>query len=249
MYPTSISRVQRWKTRPVSTPCTCRIGRAADGRVWHPRPARPSRRSKRTTSTATMCTPGQHDDVLRRRRPVQARPLRPPRRDRILAGRRERRLPGPALKGRPLNAEGKYEPIPPSTSPAGVRYGTSKVVGLHLRLADNRLRFLDATTGKFPLTHRDSMRLNPNLQERSRLLNEERATSSKRNSTSPTTTTPPPKPPQRSRTHNPHASGGRASRLQACRKAHKPAAPSPTPPIPAGNPQRGSAAGAANWRR
>ena len=79
----------------------------------------------------------------------------------------------PPLKGRRLNAEGKYEPIPLSTSPAGVRYGTSKVLGLHLCLPDNRLRFLDATTGKYLLTGKEMDRVLAILDERSRLQDEE----------------------------------------------------------------------------
>ena len=80
----------------------------------------------------------------------------------------------PPLKGRRLNAEGKYEPIPLSTSPGGVRYGTSQVLGLHLCLADDRLRFLDAATGKFLLTGKEVARVDAILDERIRLLDEER---------------------------------------------------------------------------
>ena len=79
----------------------------------------------------------------------------------------------PPLKGRRLNAEGKYEPIPLSASAAGVRYGTSKVLDLHLCLADNRLRFLDAATGEFLLTYKETTRVLAILDERSRLQDEE----------------------------------------------------------------------------
>ncbi|MYB39123.1 MAG: Uma2 family endonuclease [Gammaproteobacteria bacterium] len=42
----------------------------------------------------------------------------------------------PPLKGRRLNPNGEYEPIPLVTSPNGVRYGTSEVLGLQLCLTD-----------------------------------------------------------------------------------------------------------------
>ena len=79
----------------------------------------------------------------------------------------------PPLKGRRLNAEGRYEPIPLSTSTAGVRYGTSEVLDLHLCLADNRLRFLDAATGEFLLSHKETTRVLAILDERSRVQDEQ----------------------------------------------------------------------------
>ena len=80
----------------------------------------------------------------------------------------------PPLKGRRLNAEGKYEPIPLSTSPKGIRYGTSKVLGLQLCITDDRLRLLDATTGKFLLTYKEDVQVHALLKEERRLLDEEK---------------------------------------------------------------------------
>ena len=80
----------------------------------------------------------------------------------------------PPLKGRRLNAEGKYQPIPLSTSPGGTLYGTSKVLDLHLCLADNRLRFLDATTGEFLLTGKEMDQVLAIQDEQLRLLDEQR---------------------------------------------------------------------------
>ena len=64
----------------------------------------------------------------------------------------------PVLKGRRLNARGAYRPIRLTTTPDGIVCGVSKVLGLQLCLDDDRLRFRDAATGKFLLTHDEYVR-------------------------------------------------------------------------------------------
>ncbi len=59
------------------------------------------------------------------------------------------------LKGHRLNDRGMYERIPLAATPAGMPYGESKLLSLHLCLDAGRLRLFDPATGEFLLTYEE----------------------------------------------------------------------------------------------
>ena len=65
----------------------------------------------------------------------------------------------PPLRGRRLNEQGVYTPVPLETSHSGMIYGESRLLGLHLCLAHDLLRFKDPATGKFLRADQDKNRL------------------------------------------------------------------------------------------
>ena len=77
----------------------------------------------------------------------------------------------PILKGRRLNTRGTYELLPLTTTPEGLLYGESKVLGLHLCLDEGRLRLFDPAAGEFLLSHRE---LVARQAEKDRAIDEER---------------------------------------------------------------------------
>ena len=75
------------------------------------------------------------------------------------------------LKGHRLNGRGVYERLPLATTPEGMPFGESELLGLHLCLDAGRLRLFDPATGEFLLTHNDTRR---QLAEERRIIAEER---------------------------------------------------------------------------
>ena len=62
------------------------------------------------------------------------------------------------LKGHRLNASGRYERVPLTTTPDGMPCGESKVLGLHLCLDEGRLCLYDPATGELLLNHTEERR-------------------------------------------------------------------------------------------
>ena len=64
----------------------------------------------------------------------------------------------PILKGQRLNKKGVYEPVRLKTAADGGVYGVSKVLGLHLCVDGDRLRYRDPVTGEYLRTGADKDR-------------------------------------------------------------------------------------------
>ena len=83
----------------------------------------------------------------------------------------------PILKGRALDADGRYRELELEDRDGGL-CGFSEVLGLDLRLEDERLRFFDPKRGEYLLTPVEQLRANEEQrrvnQEQSRALEEQR---------------------------------------------------------------------------
>ena len=65
----------------------------------------------------------------------------------------------PILKCRRLGAEGVYEDVPLTMSADGVVYGVSEVLGLHLCLHGDRLRYRDPMTSEYLRTYGETQQV------------------------------------------------------------------------------------------